>query len=86
MKKLLLCLLSLVCVVCLFAACTKKDTKYKITFQDLSVLPEGVERIQNGQGTMLSGSGNTETIYFTSGKGGSFFVTVTFEDGYDRRL
>ena len=84
MKKLLLCLLSLVCVVCLFAACTKKDTKYKITFQDLSVLPEGVERIQNGQGTMLSGSGNTETIYFTSGKGGSFFVTVTFEDGYDK--
>lgn len=84
MKKLLLCLLSLVCVVCLFAACTKKDTKYKITFQDLSSLPEGVERIQNGQGTMLSGSGNTETIYFTSGKGGSFFVTVTFEDGYDK--
>ena len=84
MKKLLLCLLSRVCVVCLFAACTKKDTKYKITFQDLSVLPEGVERIQNGQGTMLSGSGNTETIYFTSGKGGSFFVTVTFEDGYDK--
>lgn len=84
MKKLLLCLLLLVCVVCLFAACTKKDTKYKITFQDLSVLPEGVERIQNGQGTMLSGSGNTETIYFTSGKGGSFFVTVTFEDGYDK--
>ena len=76
--------MSLVCVVCLFAACTKKDTKYKITFQDLSVLPEGVERIQNGQGTMLSGSGNTETIYFTSGKGGSFFVTVTFEDGYDK--
>ena len=33
---------------------------------------------------MLSGSGNTETIYFTSGKGGSFFVTVTFEDGYDK--
>lgn len=48
------------------------------------MLPEGVERIQNGQGTMLSGSGNTETIYFTSGKGGSFFVTVTFEDGYDK--
>ena len=84
MKKLLLSLLSLVCVVCLFTACNKKDTKYKITFQDLSVLPEGVERIQNGQGTMLSGSGNTETIYFTSGKGGSFFVTVTFEDGYDK--
>lgn len=85
MKKLLLCLLSLVCVVCLFAACNKeKDARYKITFQDLSVLPEGVERIQNGQGTMLSGSGNTETIYFTSGKGGSFFVTVTFEDGYDK--
>lgn len=84
MKKLLLCLLSLICVVCLFTACTKKDTKYKITFQDLSSLPEGVERIQNGQGTMLSGSGNTETIYFTSGKGGSFFVTVTFEDGYDK--
>lgn len=84
MKKLLLCLLSLVCVVCLFTACTKKDTKYKITFQDLSVLPEGVERIQNGQGTMLSGSGNDATIYFTSGKGGSFFVTVTFEDGYDK--
>lgn len=84
MKKLLLCLLSLVCVVCLFTACTKKDTKYKITFQDLSVLPEGVERIQNGQGTMTSGSGNAETIYFTSGKGGSFFVTVTFEDGYDK--
>ena len=76
--------MSLVCVVCLFAACTKKDTKYKITFQDLSSLPEGVERIQNGQGTMLSGSGNTETIYFTSGKGGSFFVTVTFEDCYDK--
>lgn len=84
MKKLLLCLLSLVCVVCLFTACTKKDTKYKITFQDLSVLPEGVERIQNGQGTMTSGSGNAETVYFTSGKGGSFFVTVTFEDGYDK--
>ena len=76
--------MSLVCVVCLFTACTKKDTKYKITFQDLSVLPEGVERIQNGQGTMTSGSGNAETIYFTSGKGGSFFVTVTFEDGYDK--
>lgn len=84
MKKLLLCLLSLVCVVCLFTACTKKDTKYKITFQDLSVLPEGVERIQNGQGTMTSGSGNAETIYFTSGKGGSFFVTVTFKEGYDK--
>lgn len=83
MKKLLLCLLSLVCVVCLFTACNK-DAKYKITFQDLSVLPEGVERIQNGQGTMLSGSGNEETIYFTSGKGGSFFVTVTFKDGYDK--
>ncbi len=83
MKKLLLCLLSLVCVVCLFAAC-KKDSRYKITFQDLSTLPEGVERIQNGQGTMLSGSGNVTTIYFTSGKGGSFFVTVTFEDGYDK--
>jgi len=83
MKKLLLCLLSLVCVVCLFTACNK-DTKYKITFQDLSVLPEGVERIQNGQGTMASGSGNDETIYFTSGKGGSFFVTVTFKDGYDK--
>lgn len=84
MKKLLLCLLSLVCVVCLFTACTKKDTKYKITFQDLSVLPEGIESIQNGQGTMISGSGNAETVYFTSGKGGSFFVTVTFEDGYDK--
>lgn len=84
MKKLLLCLLSLVCVVCLFTACNKKDTKYKITFQDLSVLPEGVERIQNGQGTMASGSGNVETIYFTSGKGGSFFVTVTFKEGYDK--
>ena len=84
MKKLLLCLLSLVCVVCLFTACTKKDTKYKITFQDLSSLPEGVESIQNGQGTMTSGSGNDTTIYFTSGKGGSFFVTVTFEDGYDK--
>ncbi len=83
MKKLLLCLLTLVCVVCFFTACNK-DTKYKITFQDLSVLPEGVERIQNGQGTMLSGSGNAETIYFTSGKGGSFFVTVTFKDGYDK--
>lgn len=83
MKKLLLCLLSLVCVVCLFTACNK-DTKYKITFQDLSVLPEGVERIQNGQGTMLSGSGNDATIYFTSGKGGSFFVTVTFKEGYDK--
>ena len=33
---------------------------------------------------MTSGSGNAETIYFTSGKGGSFFVTVTFEDGYDK--
>ncbi len=77
--------MSLVCVVCLFAACNKeKDARYKITFQDLSTLPEGVERIQNGQGTMLSGSGNTETIYFTSGKGGSFFVTVTFEYGYDK--
>ncbi len=83
MKKLLVCLLSLVCVVCFFTACNK-DTKYKITFQDLSVLPEGVERIQNGQGTMLSGSGNVETIYFTSGKGGSFFVTVTFKEGYDK--
>lgn len=83
MKKLLLCLLSLVCVVCLFTACNK-DTKYKITFQDLSVLPEGVERIQNGQGTMASGSGDVETIYFTSGKGGSFFVTVTFKEGYDK--
>ena len=48
------------------------------------MLPEGVERIQNGQGTMLSGSGNVETIYFTSGKGGSFFVTVTFKEGYDK--
>ena len=84
MKKLLLCLLSLVCVVCLFTACNKKDTKYKITFQDLSVRPEGVERIQNGQGTMASGSGNDATIYFTSGKGGSFFVTVTFKEGYDK--
>ena len=84
MKKLLLCLLSLVCVVCLFTACNKKDTKYKITFQDLSSLPEGVESIKNGQGTMTSGSGNAETVYFTSGKGGSFFVTVTFEDGYDK--
>ena len=83
MKKLLLCLLSLVCVVCLFAACNK-DAKYKITFQDTSVLPEGVERIQNGQGTILSGSGNVSTIYFTSGKGGSFFVTVTFKEGYDK--
>ena len=84
MKKLLLCLLSLVCVVCLFTACNKKDTKYKITFQDLSVLPEGVESIKNGQGTMASGTGNVETIYFTSGKGGSFFVTVTFKEGYDK--
>lgn len=84
MKKLLLCLLSLVCVVCLFTACNKKDTKYKITFQDLSSLPEGIESIKNGQGTMTSGSGNAETVYFTSGKGGSFFVTVTFEDGYDK--
>lgn len=83
MKKLLLCLLLLVCVVCLFTACNK-DAKYKITFQDVSVLPEGVERIQNGQGTIVSGSGNEETIYFTSGKGGSFFVTVTFKDGYDK--
>ena len=83
MKKLILCLLSLACVVCLFASC-KKDDRYKITFQDLSALPEGIERILNGQGTMLSGSGDTETIYFTSGKGGSFFVTVTFEDGYDK--
>lgn len=85
MKKLLLCLLSLVCVVCLFAACNKEeDARYKITFQDLSVLPEGVESIKNGQGTMLSGSGNDATIYFTSGKGGSFFVTVTFKEGYDK--
>ena len=77
--------MSLVCVVCLFAACNKeKDARYKITFQDLSTLPEGVERIQNGQGTMLSGSGNAETVYFTSGKGGSFFVTVTFKEGYDK--
>lgn len=83
MKKLLLCLLTLVCVVCFLTACNK-DTKYKITFQDLSVLPEGVERIQNGQGTMASGSGDVETIYFTSGKGGSFFVTVTFKEGYDK--
>ena len=83
MKKLLLCLLSLVCAVCLFTACNK-DAKYKITFQDLSVLPEGVESIKNGQGTMASGSGNDETIYFTSGKGGSFFVTVTLKDGYDK--
>lgn len=85
MKKLLLCLLSLVCVVCLFAACNKEeDARYKITFQDLSVLPEGVESIKNGQGTMASGSGNDATIYFTSGKGGSFFVTVTFKEGYDK--
>ena len=83
MKKLLFFLLSLVCVVCLFTACNK-DTKYKITFQDLSVLPEGVESIKNGQGTMVSGNGDVETIYFTSGKGGSFFVTVTFKDGYDK--
>lgn len=83
MKKIILFLLTLVCVACLFAACDK-DARYKITFQDLSVLPEGVERIQNGQGTMASGSGNVETIYFTSGKGGSFFVTVTFKDGYDK--
>ncbi len=33
---------------------------------------------------MASGSGNVETIYFTSGKGGSFFVTVTFQKGYDK--
>ena len=33
---------------------------------------------------MVSGSGNEETIYFTSGKGGSFFVTVTFKEGYDK--
>ena len=85
MKKLLLCLLSLVCVVCLFTACNKEeDARYKITFQDLSVLPEGVESIKNGQGTMASGSGNDEAIYFTSGKGGSFFVTVTFKEGYDK--
>lgn len=85
MKKLLLCLLSLVCVVCLFTACNKEeDARYKITFQDLSVLPEGVESVKNGQGTMASGSGNDETIYFTSGKGGSFFVTVTFKEGYDK--
>lgn len=83
MKKIILFLLTLVCVACLFAACDT-DARYKITFQDLSVLPEGVERIQNGQGTMLSGSGNDTTIYFTSGKGGSFFVTVTFKDGYDK--
>lgn len=80
MKKIILFLLTLVCVACLFAACDT-DARYKITFQDLSVLPEGVERIQNGQGTMASGSGNVETIYFTSGKGGSFFVTVTFKEG-----
>ena len=83
MKKIILFLLTLVCVACLFAACDT-DARYKITFQDLSVLPEGVERIQNGQGTMASGSGNVETIYFTSGKGGSFFVTVTFKEGYDK--
>lgn len=83
MKKIILFLLTLVCVACLFAACDT-DTRYKITFQDLSVLPEGVERIQNGQGTIVSGSGNDATIYFTSGKGGSFFVTVTFKDGYDK--
>lgn len=83
MKKIILFLLTLVCVACLFAACDT-DARYKITFQDLSVLPEGVERIQNGQGTMLSGSGNDAIIYFTSGKGGSFFVTVTFKDGYDK--
>ena len=83
MKKIILFLLTLVCVACLFAACDT-DARYKITFQDLSVLPEGVERIQNGQGTIASGSGNVETIYFTSGKGGSFFVTVTFKDGYDK--
>lgn len=77
--------MSLVCVVCLFAACNKEeDARYKITFQDLSVLPEGVESIKNGQGTMASGSGNDATIYFTSGKGGSFFVTVTFKEGYDK--
>ena len=75
--------MTLVCVACLFAACDT-DARYKITFQDLSVLPEGVERIQNGQGTMGSGSGNVYTIYFTSGKGGSFFVTVTFKEGYDK--
>ncbi len=83
MKKIILFLLTLACVACLFAACDT-DARYKITFQDLSVLPEGVERIQNGQGTMLSGSGNDATIYFTSGKGGSFFVTVTFKEGYDK--
>lgn len=83
MKKIILFLLTLACVACLFAACDT-DTRYKITFQDLSVLPEGVERIQNGQGTIVSGSGNVETIYFTSGKGGSFFVTVTFKEGYDK--
>lgn len=33
---------------------------------------------------MTSGSGNAETVYFTSGKGGSFFVTVTFKEGYDK--
>ena len=75
--------MTLVFALCLFVACNK-DTKYKITFQDVSVLPEGVERIQNGQGTMGSGSGNDFTIYFTSGEGGSFFVTVTFKDGYDK--
>lgn len=75
--------MTLACVACLFAACDT-DARYKITFQDLSVLPEGVERIQNGQGTIVSGSGNDATIYFTSGKGGSFFVTVTFKDGYDK--
>ena len=63
MKKLLLCLLTLVCVVCLFTACNK-DAKYKITFPDLSVLPEGVESIKNGQGTMASGNENVEIIYF----------------------
>ena len=83
MKKIILFLLTLVCVACLFAACDT-DARYKITFQDLSALPEGVERIQNGQGTMGSGSGNDFTIYFTSGKGGSFFVTVTFKEGYDK--
>lgn len=63
MKKLFLCLLSLVCAACLFTACNKEeDARYKITFQDLSVLPEGVESVKNGQGTMASGSGNDETM------------------------
>ena len=81
MKKIVLCLLTVLCIAALFTACNK-DTRYKISIQDAG-LPEGMESIQAGQGTMIEGNEKGSTIYFTSGKGGSFFVTVKFEDGYD---